>query len=229
MAVRSAMHQAGAAALRQLLRFSEPPAEENLIACACGQQARYRELRTRPILTAVGWAEVTRPYYLCPHCHNGQFPADAELDIENTEFSPGVRRMNALVRQAAPFGHGRAQVKLLAGLEVTAKRWNVPPGPLERISRHANTNKLAAIPLAKAFDMSTLTSVTAAGSPPCTCRSAAKAATVEASLPGVTNTTLRSGRSTNRETYFWPRREAVSSMPTRVIPAWSALARAAFT
>jgi hypothetical protein len=121
MAVRSAMHQSGAAALRQLLRFSKPTAEENRIACACGQQARYRELRTRPILTAVGWADVTRPYYLCPHCHNGQFPADAELDIENTKSSPGVRRMNALVGQAAPFGHGREQTKLLAGLEVTAK------------------------------------------------------------------------------------------------------------
>jgi hypothetical protein len=121
MAVRSAMHQAGAAALRQLLRFSEPPAEDRRIACACGHQAHYRELRTRPVLTAVGWVEITRPYYLCPHCHTGQFPADAELDIENTEFSPGVRRMHALVGQAAPFGHGREQIRLLAGLEVTAK------------------------------------------------------------------------------------------------------------
>jgi hypothetical protein len=121
MAVRAAMHQAGAAALRQLLRFAEPPAEERRIACACGRQAHYRELRTRPVLTAVGWTEITRPYYLCPHCHTGQFPADAELDIENTEFSPGVRRMHALVGQAAPFGHGREEIRLLAGLEVTAK------------------------------------------------------------------------------------------------------------
>ena len=44
-----------------------------------------------------------------------------ELDIENTEFSPGVRRMQALVGQEAPFDHGREQMKVLAGLEVTAK------------------------------------------------------------------------------------------------------------
>ena len=62
-----------------------------------------------------------RPWYLCPHCHQGQFPADAELDIENTDFSPGVRRMQALVGQEAPFDHGREQMKVLAGLEVTAK------------------------------------------------------------------------------------------------------------
>jgi hypothetical protein len=65
--------------------------------------------------------EVSRPYYLCPDCHAGQFPADAERDIENTEFSPGVRRMQALVGQEAPFDHGREQMKVLAGLEVTAK------------------------------------------------------------------------------------------------------------
>jgi hypothetical protein len=46
---------------------------------------------------------------------------DAELDIENTEFSPGVRRMQALVGHQEPFQHGRHQMKILAGLEVTAK------------------------------------------------------------------------------------------------------------
>ena len=121
MAVRSAMHQAGAAALTHLLHYASPPSEHRHVACPCGHQARYRDLRTKPVLTAVGWTEVTRPYYLCPLCHTGQFPADAELDIENTEFSPGVRRMDALVGQAAPFAHGRRQLQLLAGLEVTAK------------------------------------------------------------------------------------------------------------
>jgi hypothetical protein len=58
---------------------------------------------------------------LCPHCHMGQFPADFELDIENTEFSPGVRRMQAVVGQEAPFDHGRQQMKLLADLEVSTK------------------------------------------------------------------------------------------------------------
>jgi hypothetical protein len=46
---------------------------------------------------------------------------DVELDIERTEFSPGVRRMQALVGQQAPFDHGREQMKVLAGLEVTTK------------------------------------------------------------------------------------------------------------
>jgi hypothetical protein len=73
------------------------------------------------VLTAVGQVTVSRPYCLCSHCHQGQFPADRELDIENTEFSPGVRRMQAAVGQQAPFEQGRQQMKLLADLEVTRK------------------------------------------------------------------------------------------------------------
>jgi hypothetical protein len=121
MAVRSALHQAGAAALTQLLHFAAPPPDQRSLPCGCGQQALYQELRSKPLLTVVGPATVSRPYYLCPHCHEGQFPADVALDIENTEFSPGVRRMLATVGQEAPFDHGRQQMKLLAQLEVTTK------------------------------------------------------------------------------------------------------------
>jgi len=119
MLVRSAMHQAGATTLTELLRFPAP--DQRAMPCPCGQEARYRELRSKTVLTAVGTVEVSRPYYLCPHCHEGQFPADQELDIIHTEFSPGVRRMQALVGQEASFDHGREQMKLLAGLEVTTK------------------------------------------------------------------------------------------------------------
>lgn len=119
MLMRSAMHRAGASALTELLRFPAP--DQRAIPCSCGQQSRFRELRSKTVLTAVGTVEVSRPYHLCPHCHQGQFPADAQLDIVHTEFSPGVRRMQALVGQDASFDHGREQMKLLAGLEVTAK------------------------------------------------------------------------------------------------------------
>jgi hypothetical protein len=121
MGFRAALHQAGAAALTQLLQFAVPAAERRSIPCPCGHPAHYRELRSRRLLTALGDVELSRPYYLCPHCHQGQFPADVELDIENSESSPGVRRMHALVGQDAPFDHDREQMKLLAGLEVTTK------------------------------------------------------------------------------------------------------------
>jgi hypothetical protein len=119
MLVRSAMHQAGARTLSELLQFPAP--EQRVIPCPCGQQANYRELRSKTVMTAVGTVKISRPYYLCPNCHEGQFPTDEELDIVDTEFSPGVRRMQALVGQETSFDHGREQMKRLAGLEVTTK------------------------------------------------------------------------------------------------------------
>jgi hypothetical protein len=121
MAVRSAMHHAGASTLTELLQFPVPATNQRALPCQCGHQAFYREFRSKAVLTVVGQANVSRPYYLCPYCHCGQFPADVELDIENTELSPGVRRMQAVVGQEAPFEQGRQQMKLLADLEVTTK------------------------------------------------------------------------------------------------------------
>ena len=121
MAVRSAMHQAGASALTKLLQFPAPADDQRRLPCPCGHHARYLELRSKPVLTVVGDVKVSRPYYLCPHCGTGQFPVDVELDIANTGCSPGVRRMKAVAGQDAPFDQGRQQMKDLAGLDVTTK------------------------------------------------------------------------------------------------------------
>ena len=61
MAIRGSMHQAGAAVLSQLLEFPPPSSERRQRACACGARARYVELRSKPVLTAVGSAECVRP------------------------------------------------------------------------------------------------------------------------------------------------------------------------
>ena len=113
--LRAALHQAGAAALSQLLQFEALSAEQRQLPCSCGHHAQYQEIRSKPILTILGRVYLSRPYYVCSQCHVGQFPVDVGLDIENTEFSPGVRRMHAWVGQQARFDHGRAQMQLLAG------------------------------------------------------------------------------------------------------------------
>jgi hypothetical protein len=120
-ALRAALHQAGAAALTQLLQFGSPAAEARRLPCGCGYHAQFQEVRSKPLLTVVGPVRLSRPYYWCSRCHTGQVPVDRQLDVENTESSPGVRRMQALVGQQAPFDHGREQMKVLAGLEVTTK------------------------------------------------------------------------------------------------------------
>lgn len=119
MAVRSAMHRAGAGVLSQLLQLS-PPSERTL-PCPCGHHARYKELRSKTLLTVVGAAELKRPYYHCEHCGAGQFPIDQELDVSQVETSPGVRRMMAVVGSESPFDQGRQHLELLADLKVTTK------------------------------------------------------------------------------------------------------------
>jgi hypothetical protein len=118
MAVRGAMHRAGAAALGRLLSDEESTGE---VPCPCGGPARWHSLRSRQLLTALGPVEFTRAYYLCPDCHHGHSPRDRELEVEGIECSPGVLRMLALVGSESSFEQGREQLALLAGLEVTAK------------------------------------------------------------------------------------------------------------
>jgi hypothetical protein len=113
------MHRAGAGALGHLLGEAGPVPSQ--VACECGQSARYREKRSRHLLTAVGPVRFERAYYHCHSCHHGQSPRDRELDVLHTEYSPAVRRMMAAVGSDTSFDHGREQMELLAGLQVTRK------------------------------------------------------------------------------------------------------------
>jgi hypothetical protein len=117
--VRESMHRAGAAALSHLLNVDPP--EQRSIPCSCGQRAHYKEQRCKPMVTVVGRVEYERPYYVCAHCHHAPNPTDAALGVEHEEFSPGVRRMMAVVGSETAFDAGREQLELLAGLHVSTK------------------------------------------------------------------------------------------------------------
>jgi len=119
MATRAGLHRAGAALLTVLLR--PRGGQATAAVCACGGRARYHDHRSKTVLTVLGQVELERAYYVCPRCHQGHSPRDRELDVEGREFSPGVRRMMALVGSETSFDQGREQLELLAGLEVTAK------------------------------------------------------------------------------------------------------------
>src|SRR5258708_27893106 len=88
-ALRTALHQAGAAALAELLKFEAPATEQRQLPCPCGHHAQYQELRSKPVLTIVGPASVSRPYFFCAQCGVGHFPVDAKRDIKNTHLFPG--------------------------------------------------------------------------------------------------------------------------------------------
>jgi len=119
MATRAALHRAGAAVLEELLAAEEECSRP--VRCRCGQAAHYRGRHGKRLLTVLGRVETERAYYVCPACHQGQSPRDQQLDVEGTEYSPGVRRMMAVVGSETSFEQGREQLQLLAGLEVTTK------------------------------------------------------------------------------------------------------------
>ena len=115
------MHQAGASALTQLLRYDPPDTDHRTLPCVCGHLAHYKELRSKTVLTVLGPVELKRPYYVCAHCSKGQYPVDVELGVAGLESSPGVRRMEAVVGSEMPFASGCEPMKVLAGLDVPAK------------------------------------------------------------------------------------------------------------
>jgi len=119
MATRTASHQLGARLVEKLL--SAPTEFQRQVPCPCGQKARFHQMRPKQLLTILGPIVIQRPYYVCPACGSGQSPRDAELDVQATEYSPGVRRMLAVVGGEMSFQKGRTQLELLAGLQVTTK------------------------------------------------------------------------------------------------------------
>lgn len=120
MALRAAMHRAGAATLTQLLRL-EPPDEDHMeVPCSCGRTARFKEMRAKSFLSVLGTVEVRRPYYPCSHCSHGQHPVDGELGIAGLESSPGVRRMESMLGAEMP-DHGRRQLCSLSRISWAAR------------------------------------------------------------------------------------------------------------
>ena len=57
----------------------------------------------------------------CPACHTGLYPGDEVLDLEGTTRSPGLRRMMARAGSKETFKEGRDDLKVYAGLTVSAK------------------------------------------------------------------------------------------------------------
>ncbi len=118
-ATRDALHQAGAVLLETLL--NEDAAGESQQPCACGSPARYAGRRPKKLVTMLGEVVVERPYYHCSRCGKGFAPHDQELAVKATQYSPGVRRMTALVGSETSFDRGRALLDELAGVRLTAK------------------------------------------------------------------------------------------------------------
>ncbi len=118
-ATRAALQRAGARLLEELLEESEDPTAAPL--CSCGAAMRCEGLRSKRLVSLLGNVSLRRLYYHCRHCWRGTLPFDRDLDIEGTQYSPGVRRLLAVVGGETPFARGRELLAELAGIAVSVK------------------------------------------------------------------------------------------------------------
>lgn len=114
MAIRASSHRMGGSLLEKLLNWDGGGYRGAGTACAKGHRAQFIEYRDKQLLTALLAVGVKRAYYHCVECKDGVIPKDRELDIVDTSFSPGVRRMMGRVGGKEPFAEGRRDLEDLA-------------------------------------------------------------------------------------------------------------------
>jgi len=94
--LREGMKQVGAACLEEALETQNARYPQAEVACACGEQAQYLFQREAKTLSVFGWVSYRRAYYLCPHCHQGQYPLDRRWGLRPGQVSAALGSLLAL-------------------------------------------------------------------------------------------------------------------------------------
>ena len=87
----------------------------------------FKDYRNKKLLTVLGPVTLKRAYYFDQDCQKGYCPKDTALDIKETTFSLGIRRIMGRVGAYRPFGLGHEDIKEMAGIKVNTKE-------IERVS-----------------------------------------------------------------------------------------------
>ena len=120
--LRAAVLAAGAVALEQLLDGIGSGDQSEPVACpSCGRRMVSQGRRSKTVLTILGAVQYRRTRLECPSCRRALYPGDELLDIDGTTRSPGLRRMMARAGSKNTFKEGRDDLKVYAGLRVSAK------------------------------------------------------------------------------------------------------------
>lgn len=119
--IRSSMHSVGSVMLEKLLNADGGDYRGRRIAYKKGHVFEFKEYRDKEVLTVLGRVTVKRAYYYDEGSNEGYCPKDEVLDIVETSFSPGVRRIIGRAGAKGPFASGQEDIKEMAGIEVDAK------------------------------------------------------------------------------------------------------------
>jgi hypothetical protein len=91
------------------------------LRCTCGTVMRSRGVKTKTIVSLVGPLAFSRSAYHCPACGRWRYPGDEILDVINTRYSPGVRRIVAEYANDVPFKRVAHFMRSATGLSISSK------------------------------------------------------------------------------------------------------------
>jgi len=120
-ALRAAVLACGAKVLAGMLAEHGSGRREKEVVCRCGQRMESEGVRPKELLTILGPVVYERSMFRCPSCRATRYPGDEALDVEGTTRSPGLRRMMARAGSQSTFKDGRDDLRIYAGVEVSAK------------------------------------------------------------------------------------------------------------
>ncbi|MBI4832529.1 MAG: hypothetical protein HY801_13470 [Candidatus Lindowbacteria bacterium] len=120
--LRVAVLAAGASFLERIIgeKFGSARAVGPVV-CECGKRMRSVGLRRKKLTVILGRITFKRAAFVCPSCGKRLYPADEQLGIVGTGFSPGTQRLMARMGQRDTFREGRDDLRKLAEIIVTAK------------------------------------------------------------------------------------------------------------
>jgi hypothetical protein len=121
MALRAAVLSCGGKILGGLLEGIGSGQRSGRVICQCGTRMESQGLREKELLTILGPVPYSRSMFRCPLCQATRYPGDESLDVMETTRSPGLRRMMARAGSNSTFKVGQEDLKVYAGIEVSAK------------------------------------------------------------------------------------------------------------
>ena len=114
--VQRTLRDVGAIYLGEWIEEMDGPYPQPYVPCSCGEEAEYVRRREGVIITLFDRVHFRRSYYLCPHCHHGQYPLDQHLGYQTGCLTPELISTAGRVGAEIPFERARDLLKELMGV-----------------------------------------------------------------------------------------------------------------
>lgn len=117
--VQRTLQDVGAIWLREWMEEMDGAYPQPHMPCSCGEEAEYVRRREGVIITLLGRVNFRRAYYLCPHCHHGQYGLDQRLGYQTGCLTPEVTSTAGRIGAEIPFERARDLLEELTGVSLS--------------------------------------------------------------------------------------------------------------